>query len=519
MLPSAHNPVATQFLAVHIAGYSRRNLLVAITFGALAIRLYLVFTSFCIAGDGVAYIAMARDFADGEAGKALAAVFSPLYPFLIALLHRVIPDWELAGGLISAAFGTATVPLIYLLIDEVFARDDLATGAAVIAAIHPLMAEYSASVRTEAGFMCLMTAALYLFAAGIGSQRLDKIAWAGIIGGVAYLYRTEAIGLLIVCAAFPLIGWTMWKAWNFSSAVRWTIGVATPFLLVASPYLIYLRVSTGRWTVGRELSAAMAFGMAQVVEDKSGWQLSGLQGRTSILAPFLAAPRAYLWKVAYDLAMSLYAFPIALGPLLFALLIIGLWIRGREILTNWREALLALLIGFYFLGFALSYTGTRFMFHLVPYTFGWVMIGLEACSVWIARLKLPLGRRIPESALAIVVALTLLASTLFPIGYDLRGLRYAGQEIARRDPSTPGVVSRDARAAFYAHGQFIELPARPRPDLCGWLANQSAARYLVVSRREEIAVEDLDARRCLQLIKRYPRSHGSYYDLFAINHG
>src|SRR5271156_5751056 len=184
MLPSAHNPVATRPLAAWIAGYSRRNLLLAITLGALAIRLYLVFTSFCIAGDGVAYIAMARYFAAGEAGKALAEVFSPLYPWLMALLYRAVPDWELAGGLISVAFGTANVALLYLLIAEVFKRDDLATGAAVLAAIHPLMAEYSASVRTEAGFMCLMTAAMYFFVRGIDSERLDKIVWAGIIGGV-----------------------------------------------------------------------------------------------------------------------------------------------------------------------------------------------------------------------------------------------------------------------------------------------------------------------------------------------
>lgn len=519
MPPPAQNLIAAQWLPGCMAKCSQRNLLLAVTIGALAIRLYLALSSFCIAGDGVAYIAMAGDFAGGEPGKALASVFSPLYPWLIALFHRVLPDWELAGNLISAGFGTATVPLLYLLIAEVLARRDLAIGAAALAAIHPLMAEYSASVRTEAGFMCLMVAAVYLFVAGIGSQRLAKIVCAGMLGGVAYLYRVEAIGLLVVCVAFLLLGMIVWKAWNFRSAALWALGFAVPFLAVASPYMIYLRFSTGRWTVGRELSAAMAFGMAQVVENKSRWQISGLQGNISIVAPLLADPRAYLWKVAYDVAMSLYALPIALGPLLFVFLIIGLWIRGRGIIGNWRESLLALLVAFYFAGFALSYTGTRFMLHLVPYTFGWVMIGLETCSQWAARLRLPLGRRMPESALAAVVALTLLASTLFPIGYDIRGLRYAGQEIARRGPPMPGIVARDPRVAFYAHGQFVELPMQFRPDLCHWLESAPEARYLVVSRREERSIGDLRALRCLRLIKRYPRSHGSYYDLFQISRG
>ena len=499
-----------------MAGRSEREFLCIITAVALAIRLYLVLTTFCIAADGVAYLAMAQQFAAHEPAKALGSVFSPLYPWLIAQLHWVVLPWELAGSLISATFGTATVALLYLLIAEVFDRRDLARGAAALAAIHPLMAEYSASVRTESGFICLMVASTYLFVASIRARRSATFAWSGLVGGVAYLYRVEAIGLLIVCVGFLLLGAVLWRAWDFKAAFRWAPSFALPFLIVASPYLIYLRISTGRWTVGRELSAAMAFGIAQVVEDKKSWQITGLQGGTSIIAPLLAAPRAYLWKVVYDLAMSLYAFPIAIGPLLFVFLLIGIWIRRRSLVGNWREAMLAALVGFYFGGFVLSYTGTRFMFHLIPYTFGWVAIGLEACAYWLAHPRSPRAMKIPESALAIAVALTMLASTLIPLGYDLRGLRYAGQDIARMDPSKPGVVARDPRVAFYANGTFIELPASPKPGLCEWLASEPNASYVMVSRREERSLGGLSSARCLRLIKRYSRSGGSYYDLFQV---
>jgi hypothetical protein len=517
MLPSARNPSDAAWLPAWMAGRSEREFLWVITAVALAIRLYLVFTTFCIAADGVAYLAMAQQFAAHEPARALGSVFSPFYPWLIAQLHRVVPSWELAGSLISAMFGTATIPLLYLLIAEVFERRDLAGAGAALAAIHPLMAEYSASVRTEAGFICLMVASTYLFVASIRSRRSAKFARSGLVGGLAYLYRVEAIGLLMVCVAFLLLGSALWKAWHFKAASRWALSFALPFLIVASPYLIYLRVSTGHWSVGRELSAAMAFGIAEVVEDKKSWQITGLQGGTSIIAPLLAAPRAYLWKVAYDLAMSLYAFPIALGPLLSVFLLIGIWIRRRNLIGSWSEAMLAAMVCFYFGGFVLSYTGTRFMLHLIPYTFGWVAIGLEACAYWLAHPRSTRPIRIPESALAIAVGLAMLASTLIPIGYDLRGLRYAGQDIARMDPSKPGVVSRDPRVAFYADGRFIELPTSPEPGLCKWLAGESNASYLMVSRREERSLGDLPAARCLRLIKRYPRAGGSYYDLFQIS--
>jgi len=81
----------------------------------------------------------------------------------------------------------------------------------------------------------------------------------------------------------------------------------------------------------------------------------------------------------------------------------------------------------------------------------------------------------------------------------------------------PGIVARDGRVAFYAEGKLIELPLAPEPDLCRWIAGKREAQYLVVSRREERRLGDLRGRRCLSLVKRYPRGRDSYYDLFQIN--
>ena len=129
---------------------------------AFAIRLYLGLTSYCISGDGVGYLGMARGFATGDWTEALRSVFSPLYPLLIAAAHPVLHDWELAATLISAILGAAAVATIYWMTREVFGRHDLALGAAALAAIHPELAAYSASVRTEAGYIFLMTAAVGL---------------------------------------------------------------------------------------------------------------------------------------------------------------------------------------------------------------------------------------------------------------------------------------------------------------------------------------------------------------------
>jgi hypothetical protein len=487
---------------------------------AFALRLYLSLTSFCIAGDGVAYLAMAREFAAGAPAKALASVFSPLYPWIIAIAHRLIPDWELAGSLVSTILGSAAVATVYAMTREAFARDDLAIGAAALVAIHPDLAAYSASVRTEAGFVFLLTAAVWLLIVALKRRRIAIAVAAGLVGGLAYLYRTEAIGFALFAAGFVLAGALWWRRWSFQWAIVAAAAFTTGFLVVASPYLIYLRETTGHWSIGREFTAAMMYGMGEVAPDTLRWQRLGYSTSVSPFAPIIAHPGLYLEKVAGDFFASLYGFVQALGALLTILLLIGIWRRGRALLDNFAEAMLALLTAFYLAGFSFSYTGARFMVHLIPFTFGWVMLGLEAASPAFGRLVAGTRfARMPQSVPAIAIALTLLPQTLWPIGYDMRGVRYAGEEIARRSAGKPtGVVARDGRFAYYAGARFILMPVGEVPDLCGWLQSHSDAGYLALGNRDERRFDITTATPCLSFIRRYPRYGAGYYDLFEVRH-
>lgn len=485
---------------------------------ALAIRLYLSLTSYCIAGDGVAYLGMANDFAAGEPAKALDNVFSPLYPWVVSLAHSFVPDWELAGNLVSALLGTASIATIYYLTREVFERRDLAIGAAALAAIHPGLTAYAASVRTEAGFIFLMTGAMCALVMSLKRHQMALAAAAGTVGGLAYLYRTEAIGLLIFGAAFIPIG-VIWRRWGFGWAICAAGLFAAAFLLVASPYIIYLRISTGHWTVSREFRAAMMYGMGDAARNGDAWRALGYSKSVSPLAPLFANPRLYLEKVSDELLMSFYYFAQALGPVLSVMLFLGLWRRGRRLFSNFGEAMLALLTLFYVFGFAFSYGGVRFMLHLIPYTFGWVVIGIEAAADALQRAGTAAGWRVPQGVLAGAIALALIPQTLWPIGYDMRGVRYAGEEIARRSDHQPrDIVARDGRVAYYAHAGFILMPNDPGPDFCRWLTTHDDAGYLMIGKHDELRFKVAGGAACLKFLKRYPRYGSDYYDLFEIRH-
>jgi hypothetical protein len=176
------------------------------------------------------------------------------------------------------------------------------------------------------------------------------------------------------------------------------------------------------------------------------------------------------------------------------------------------------LTAFYIVGFSFSYTGARFMLHLISFSFGWVMIGLVTMSESLSRVSA--GRRfphIPQYALAVAIVLVLLPQTLWPIGYDMRGVRYAGEEIARRTGGKPGAVAaRDGRFAYYAGGRFILLPTGAVSDLCAWLRAHNDADYLALDNHDERRLGAASNPQCISLVQRYPRYGDSYYDLFEV---
>jgi len=520
---------------------------------ALAIRVYLSLTSYCISGDGVAYLAMARRFADGEWRAALDAVYSPLYPALISLMHRWVADWEIAGSLVSAILGSAAVATAYLMTREAFGCRELGVGAAVLMALHPQTAGYSASVRTEAGYFFLTTGACWLLLKALNERRVLVAASAGLTAGLAYLYRTEAVGFLALgIVLFLAAGW-LWKQashrWAFTAACAF----AAVFIVVAAPYVAYLRLATGHWSIGREFTAAMMYGMSDVARNGGEWRRLGWSANVSPLGAIFDHPRLYADKVGQYFSVSVYNFVQALEPLLTVMLAIGIWVRGRarcaglyrlfkelsqprllqgkgeraqkiDSLANRRELkqgsnlpeiFLAAVVIFYFCGFTLSYTGTRFMVHLIPFVFGLVTVGIIGVSRRLAQWCRPGSRRIVSTMVPAAILISLLPRTLWPNGYDMRGVRYAGQDIAQITKGPAAVAARDGRVAYYAGARLIELPSLPPHDFCGWLHSERGD-FLMVGEHDEHFFNVARSLSCLELLKRYPRYGSGYFDLYAV---
>src|SRR5262249_45870356 len=159
----------------------------------------------------------------------------------------------------------------------------------------------------------------------------------------------------------------------------------------------------------------------------------GYHDQVSLLMPLLTEPRVFLGKLLSDFVMSFYFLAEALTPVLAPLLVLGIYRRGREILTRWPDGFLLLMTAFYFCGFSATYTGPRFMTHLIAFLFGWVALGIVELAGLIARI--PAARRVSFAWIAATVLVILSAISIQNDSYDVRGIRYAGEEVGRLSKS------------------------------------------------------------------------------------
>jgi hypothetical protein len=113
------------------------------------------------------------------------------------------------------------------------------------------------------------------------------------------------------------------------------------------------------------------------------------------------------------------------------------------------------------------------------------------------------------------VGVVLIAIAIQNDSYDVRGIRYAGEEIARITSGPRSVVSDDKRFAYYADAQQIFLPPLgAKPDLCRWLSGQPGQVYIALSDKEEVHYGVAGGAPCLIKVARYPRGEDRYYELF-----
>lgn len=359
--------------------------------------------------DGIQYAAIAEAFSAGRLGEALGNVFPPGYPLLIALIHSVVPDLELAGRLVSLIFGTLLIWLSFSLGRRIMKDDTKALWLSFMVAFHPYLVRYSGEALSESLATFLFTLTLFSFYIAWDKKSRLFAALSGFCLVLAYLTRPEYLIFFV-----PLVLMLLWRR-----RVVESLALFLPLFVIGSLYVLYLHSRTGLWIVSNKAT------LLPVVS------LSGFIANIPVVS---------------------LCFIMAISPLFFALAIIG--IRRLAILDiPYRNSLL-LLVVFHIV--SLSFIGhatKRYSVEFIPLCLISAVEGIHLLLPYLA------GRFNRQTAQRIAI-LVIMAVSLFqaydPIHQGRALNKKAGLFLLSYDPGAV-IASRLPIAAFYAKGSAVDI--------------------------------------------------------------
>jgi len=369
----------------------------------LVYRLFLLRYRFAVAFDEVNYVKL------GVSGhlKGLSAVlhtyWSPLLPTLIAFFCGPIRDFELAARLVSVLAGTLLVIPVYFLGKYVYDKN-VGLLAAVFVALFPPLAFQSTQILTEPVYMLLATTAIFFGMRMLKIYSTGFALLAGIAAGLAYLAHPQGVGFFIMLAFWIMFGSLTGLFLINRLRILWMVLPLTlGFLLVAAPYLWYLKRATGTWTFSAKASANLQMEARETPEGDPFRSLNAENtsvpidqifhegnflkatndGQTPVrqvrLGPFL---KKYAENVSNVLQSAI---PEVLTTI--PLLLLGVGLVGSPWQPQQGKLVLYLLsfVGFFWLGVIPAFHITaRYLTPLLPICALWVARGAQQIYQWLS---------------------------------------------------------------------------------------------------------------------------------------
>jgi 4-amino-4-deoxy-L-arabinose transferase-like glycosyltransferase len=458
---------------------------------ALALRILLYKLTYIISNDGaVIYFPMANHFASGLWREGLAFGYHPFYPLLVASFSKVLGDLEFSGQMVSIVFGTLTVIPIYYLARGV---GNGRTGffSSLFLAILPYHVELSADLLSDTTYIFFLISAIWLGWEALKREDWKMFVLAGFATGLAYLNRAEGIGALVVLA--------LWIPLRRSNVPYWKKGIVLvalliSFMLITSPYFLYLRSYTGTWTISRKPAVNKVL---VLIKEKLFFQKQGKKEVEKFdhaikkLQPEGDQSGSALAKWSKRTGAFLKFFVMSCHPLLFLFFIVGL-IKRRG-LPSWRgegflisNLFLYGLILFWLTSF--SYISHRYSVPIAVLCLVWSGRGLMVSHLWLWE-KISSKRwekvRFLESkgllCLTLITVLAILPSTIHPSREGKIVRKEIGLWIKNNSPSKPRIYTDLVQVNHYAGGQWIRPKMGLSYDELISSAGKAGADFLILS--------------------------------------
>jgi hypothetical protein len=335
----------------------------------------------------------------------------------------------------------------------------LVTG--MLFAFQPELVRYSGQVRSEACYILFLMCALCLGWRAISSGKYRFFALHGLFATLAYLTRPEGMGLLLVMAAWVLMGFPRAFRLPWRRRLACVLAAFAPTLILAGAYVAYISTVPSsvnepwhvRLTLKRQLSDFLA---GEYISDEFRPGDETLPESMHFFVPVLGWLRSYVELAGRLFCKDLY-------PLLALLLVLAL-ARRRE---NPRDGPFE----FFVFGNVTFYLGI-FAFvrvcHRLPVQLVAPLLFLPALGVLelvgFARTRLNLSGRAATRLGAIILIVLAAAMTqqfVSPERAKRESVKLAGQWIRENSRAeNPRIATDLVRVVFYAEGTRIDPPLR-----------------------------------------------------------
>lgn len=211
-----------------------------------------------VGADSVRYLPAAELYQDGRYREGLETILHPLYPLLSGLLARLTGSVELSAVLVAVG-AAALVPLpLYLLVKNLW-NERVAWVAGFLYALHPTLASDTSEAYPTALFLLLFFSSAACAVHAVTTPRWYLFPLAGALASLCYLTRTEGVHAALF-AGGSMVWFSLWAALKKRNppdggprsreGLRHAAGILTcgiVFILVALPYLGFVREKLGRW--------------------------------------------------------------------------------------------------------------------------------------------------------------------------------------------------------------------------------------------------------------------------------
>jgi 4-amino-4-deoxy-L-arabinose transferase-like glycosyltransferase len=184
--------------------------------------------------------------------------FPPLLPFLIALFYFILHDLQLSLVFITTISGTLLGVVIFVIAKEKFSSSMLLLCSFFgffiyqLNAFFPTLVPYTEVLYRGSDILnlFLLFAALYFVLMLIKKNKSIYSVLSGGFFALSYLTRSEGFlmfGLTLVCLTFLIITSLV------SVSYKRVLIFALAFVILIMPYVVYLKSTTGKWTLSGKI--------------------------------------------------------------------------------------------------------------------------------------------------------------------------------------------------------------------------------------------------------------------------